>query len=182
MIFSAGHLWDEARNLDALERAAPRLPWPVFVAGESQDSHGGEIRPHHTRLLGRLSQRALAAWLGRSAIFALPARYEPFGLSVLEAGLSGCALVLGDLPSLREVWRTRAVFVPPDDAAALEQALAGLIAEPDRRQSLAAGAHKRALEYTPERMVDSYLEAYAYVLARGEAYREDALYPRRVAV
>ena len=182
MIFSAGHLWDEAKNLDALERAAPRLPWPVFVAGESQDGQSGEIRPHHTRLLGRLSQRALAAWLGRSSIFALPARYEPFGLSVLEAGLSGCALVLGDLPSLREVWRNRAVFVPPDDAAALEQALAGLITEPDRQQSLAAGAHKRALEYTPERMVDSYLEAYAYVLARGEAYREDALYPRRVAV
>ena len=37
----------------------------------------------------------------------LPARYEPFGLSILEAALSGCALVLGDLPSLRELWDRR---------------------------------------------------------------------------
>ncbi len=37
----------------------------------------------------------------------LPARYEPFGLSVLEAALSGCALVLGDIPSLRESGATR---------------------------------------------------------------------------
>jgi glycogen synthase len=165
MIFSAGRLWDEAKNLEALEKAAPHLPWPVFVAGESQHPDGGEIRPHNTRLLGRLSQRALAAWLGRSSIYALPARYEPFGLSVLEAALAGCALVLGDIPSLRETWRNRAVFVPPDDPEALERALTALIQEPDRRQSLAAGAHKRALEYTPERMVEGYLQAYAHVLA-----------------
>jgi glycogen synthase len=182
MIFSAGRLWDEAKNLEALERAAPHLPWPVFVAGESQHPDGGEIRPHNTRLLGRLSQRALAAWLGRSSLYALPARYEPFGLSVLEAALAGCALVLGDIPSLREIWRNRAVFVPPDDPEALERALVGLIQEPDRRQSLAAGAHKRALEYTPERMVEGYLQAYAHVLAgREEAFAAEDLY-HQVAV
>lgn len=183
VIFSAGRLWDEAKNLDALERAAPHLPWPVFVAGDSHHPDGGEIRPHHTRLLGRLSQRALAAWLGRSSIYALPARYEPFGLSVLEAALAGCALVLGDIPSLREIWRNRAVFVAPDDPEALERALQSLIAEPDRRQSLAAGAHKRALEYTPERMVESYLEAYGQLLARrGEEPGYQDNYPQQVAV
>ena len=52
---------------------------------------------------------------GDASIFALPARYEPFGLSILEAALSGCALVLGDLPSLRELWTGAAMFVPPDD-------------------------------------------------------------------
>jgi glycosyltransferase involved in cell wall biosynthesis len=182
MIFSAGRLWDEAKNLAALETVAPRLPWPVFVAGESQHPDGGEIRPHNTRLLGRLSQRALSAWLGRSSIYALPARYEPFGLSVLEAALAGCALVLGDLPSLRETWRNRAVFVPPDDPEALEREIVSLIENPDRRQSLAAGAHKRALEYTPERMVDGYLQAYSYVLAGEEAYQTEDSYPHQVAV
>jgi glycosyltransferase involved in cell wall biosynthesis len=183
VIFSAGRLWDEAKNLDALERAAPHLPWPVFVAGDSHHPDGGEIRPHHTRLLGRLSQRALAAWLGRSSIYALPARYEPFGLSVLEAALAGCALVLGDIPSLREIWRNRAVFVAPDDPEALERALRSLIAEPDRRQSLAAGAHKRALEFTPERMVESYLAAYGEILAgRGESSEYQDNYPQQVAV
>jgi glycosyltransferase involved in cell wall biosynthesis len=165
IVFAAGRLWDEAKNLEALEKVAPSLPWPVFVAGENHHPDGGEARPHHTRLLGRLSQRALAAWLGRSSIYALPARYEPFGLSILEAALSGCALVLGDIPSLREIWRNCAVFVAPDDPEALEAALLDLIADPDRRHSLATNARTRAIERTPARMVDGYLEAYSEVLA-----------------
>ena len=52
--------------------------------------------------------------MGRAAIYALPARYEPFGLSILEAALSGCALVIGDIPSLREIWADAALFVPSD--------------------------------------------------------------------
>ncbi|MEA2693068.1 MAG: glycogen synthase [Acidobacteriota bacterium] len=165
IVFAAGRLWDEAKNLAALERVAPELPWPIYVAGQSQHPDGGEIRPHSTRLLGRLTPRAMAAWLGRAAIYALPARYEPFGLSALEAALAGCVLVLGDIPSLREVWRNRAVFVAPDDPAALRTALLSLIENPDRRNALAAGARARALELSPERMLEGYLAAYGELLA-----------------
>jgi glycogen(starch) synthase len=187
ILFAAGRLWDEAKNLEALEQVAPHLPWPVYVAGENHHPDGGEARPHHTRLLGRLSQRALAAWLGRAAIYALPARYEPFGLSILEAALSGCALVLGDIPSLRELWRNRAVFVPPDDPEALEHAILRLIEDRDRRTSLAASARTRAIERTTERMVEGYLAAYGEVLAAGDAgdAADTALpetYPTQVAV
>lgn len=182
ILFSAGRLWDEAKNLEALESVAPNLPWPVFVAGENHHPDGGEARPHHTRLLGRLSQRALAAWLGRASIYVLPARYEPFGLSVLEAALSGCALVLGDIPSLRELWRNRAVFVPPDDPEALEDAVLRLIEDPDRRNAMAAGARSRAIERTTERMVEGYLEAYGEVLAAQESGEVDRAFPTQVAV
>jgi glycogen(starch) synthase len=183
IVFAAGRLWDEAKNLEALERVAPTLPWDIFVAGENIHPDGGEIRPHHTRLLGNLSQRALAAWLGRASIYCLPARYEPFGLSALEAALSGCALVLGDIPSLREIWRHRAVFVPPDDPEALENELKRLIEDPDRRASLAAGGRARALQLTPEKMLDSYLAAYGEVLAdRAAALDDTGSYPAQVAV
>lgn len=181
LIFAAGRLWDDAKNLETLEAVAPRLPWPVFVAGDAQHPDGGEVRTHHTRLLGRLSERALAAWLGRAAIYALPARYEPFGLSVLEAALAGCALVLGDIPSLRETWRNRALFVPPDDPEALENALTRLAEDDDRRNSLAAGARSRALKLTPERMVEGYLEAYGEVLA-GTGRSEALAVPEQMAV
>ena len=184
MLFSAGRLWDEAKNLEALERVAPRLPWPIFVAGDNHHPDGGEIRPHNTRLLGRLSQRALAAWLGRASIYALPARYEPFGLSILEAALAGCTLILGDIPSLREIWRNRAVFVDPDDTEALEREVMSLIESPERRQSLAAGARSRALELTPERMVSGYLTAYGEMLATRAVPEEseETTFLRRVAV
>jgi glycogen(starch) synthase len=165
IVFAAGRLGDEAKSFETLETAAAHLPWPVFVAGEAHHPDGGEARPHHTRLLGRLSPRALAAWLGRASIYCLPSRYEPFGLSILEAALSGCALVLGDIPSLREIWRHRAVLVPPGDPEALADAVRKLIEDPDRRSALAAGGRARALQLTPAKMVDGYLAAYGEVLA-----------------
>lgn len=163
LIFTAGRLWDEAKNLAALEAAAPRLPWPVVVAGENRHPEGG-VRQTPLRLLGRLPEAEVARWLARAAIYALPARYEPFGLSALEAALAGCALVLGDIPSLREVWGDAACYVPPDDATALEHALAGLIADESRRTRMAARARRRALAYSPDRMARGYLAVYRRLL------------------
>ncbi len=91
----------------------------------------------------------------------MDARYEPFGLSVLEAALAGCALVLGDVPSLRELWDDAAVFVAPDDADALRGALAALIADARGRTRLAERAHERAGSYDTERMAAAYLALYS---------------------
>jgi glycogen(starch) synthase len=162
LIVSAGRLWDEAKNVSALASIAPRLPWRVCLAGENgQNSFAGL---HDIKYLGRLSSDELSVWLARASIFALPAKYEPFGLSILEAALSGCALVLGDIPSLREVWGDAAMFVPPEDADALERTLRELIADEPRRNELARRAVHRAHEFTPERTAKGYLEAYSELL------------------
>lgn len=156
-VFAAGRLWDEAKNLAALQAVAPRLPWPVCVAGSCAHPDGRERRPAGVQSLGELAPRDVAAQMACASIYALPARYEPFGLSVLEAALSGCALVLGDIPSLREVWGDAAVFVPPDDTQALEDALRHLIARPDQRSRLAGAAHRRALRFSPRAMAQAWL-------------------------
>jgi glycogen synthase len=160
-ILAAGRLWDEAKNVESLEAVAPRLDWPVLVAGDSQHPSGGEVRSRYVRTLGRLSPRELSGYMGRASIYALPARYEPFGLSALEAALAGCALVLGDIPSLREVWEDAAVFVPPDDTDMLARALRRLVTEPVLCSRMSTLARTRALGFSPERMADAYLAAYA---------------------
>ncbi len=160
-ILSTGRLWDEARNLEVLETVAPRLDWPVFVAGDCRHPDGGEVRARYVRSLGKLPPKELARYMGRASIFTLPARYSPFGLPVLEAALAGCALVLGDIPSLREVWEGAAVFVPPDDIDVLARALSRLASEPVLRNRMSTLARTRALEFSPERMVDAYLAVYA---------------------
>lgn len=163
-VFSAGRLWDEAKNLEALNRIAPRLQWPVYVAGPTDAPDGASRPAPNVRPLGLLESGAVSDWLARAAIYALPARYEPFGLSVLEAALSGCALVLGDIPSLREVWSTSALYVVPDDPGALRQTLAQLIRNPILRMRMAARARARGLRYSPRRMAEGYLDAYRELL------------------
>lgn len=163
LVLSAGRLWDEAKNLRALDAAAGGVPWEVVVAGptEPPEGAGPRARPARVRLLGTLEPRELADWYGRASLYALPARYEPFGLSVLEAALSGCALVLGDVESLRETWDGAARFVDPDDPEELAATLRELAADAAGRLELAATALGRALELTPERQARRYLKLYA---------------------
>lgn len=153
-VLTAGRLWDEAKNVSAVARIASRLPWPAYVAGEC----GAELTG--CRALGRLSQDALAGWYARAAIYAHPARYEPFGLCVLEAAMAGCALVLGDIESLREIWGDCAVYVAPDDSDALQAALLRLIGDPQLRMEMAARSTERARTFTPARMAQQYAEVY----------------------
>ena len=156
LVLTAGRVWDEAKNVEALVRVAPRLAWPVAIAGE------GDVGPG-VDALGRLGRRELDEVLAAAAIFTEPARYEPFGLAALEAGLAGCALVLGDIPSLREVWGDAALYVSPDDDDELERSLRMLVDDPELRSGLGERARRRALSYSLERAADGYLAAYRRV-------------------
>jgi glycogen synthase len=162
-VLSAGRLWDEAKNVAALCAAAPRLAWPVIVAGPPGDAVPPGDAP--VRCLGALEASELAGWMHRAAIYALPARYEPFGLSALEAAQAGCALVLGDLSSLREVWEDAALFVPPADARALAGAITSLIEDEGLRRRMAALASHRAARFPRVRMAAGYSDAYGRLAA-----------------
>jgi glycogen(starch) synthase len=164
-ILAAGRLWDEAKNIRALESVAPKLPWRIYVAGDDRHPGGGGRLPStRLRLLGRLAAAELTQFYYQAAIYALPARYEPFGLTVLEAALSGCALVLGDIGSLRENWDGAALFVRPDNPEAICTALSRLIDAPDLRKDLAARARHRGLGFDAARMSRAYSQVYEELL------------------
>jgi glycosyltransferase involved in cell wall biosynthesis len=172
-IATVGRLWDPAKNIAALGDIASSLAWPIYAAGSNIDLDGKPRRARGLHPLGELSRPEVASLLSRAAIFALPARYESFGLSVLEAALAGCALVLGDIPELRETWNDTAIYVPPDDRRALTVALQELIDDSDRRTDMARRARARALARAPERTASAYLALYAE-LRRAQSKSSDA--------
>lgn len=152
-VLGVGRVWDEAKNLQALERVASRLEWPVVVAGE-----GGA--------LGRVDDATLRRLYAEAAVFAEPARYEPFGLAALEAALSGCALVLGGIDSLREVWGDAALYVDPFDDDALAATLRRVIADELLRRRLTDAARDRASRYPRARMAAAYADLYERLAVR----------------
>ncbi|NYZ12114.1 glycosyltransferase family 4 protein [Azospirillum sp. RWY-5-1] len=167
LFLAAGRLWDEAKNIAAVDAIAARVPWPVFVAGDTGGPDGNHTPLAHACPLGRLATDEMRDWYGQAAVFVHPARYEPFGLAPLEAALAGCALVLGDIPSLRELWDGAADFVPPGDTTALGDALRRLAADSDRCSHLGAAARERAGRYSAGRMVRAYLDLYADMAGLG---------------
>jgi glycosyltransferase involved in cell wall biosynthesis len=161
-VLGSGRFWDAAKNLAALDAVAEGLDWPVVVAGDLGDGPA----PRHARTTGVLDSTALAALRQAAPIYAAPAVYEPFGLGILEAARDRCALVLGDIPSLRELWEDAAIFVDPRDPPALREVLACLIETPQVRDDLAASAQARAAEYSIERTAAAYRALYQRLLTK----------------
>lgn len=193
LVLAAGRMWDEAKNLGALALAAPALPWPVVVAGplrqpgaaadgqlpvpevgEISTGREGGAGPASIRFLGPLPFEALAPWLRRAAVFAAPARYEPFGLAVLEAAQAGCALVLGDLASFREVWEDAALYVDPSDPDAISGAIEHLAGDSCLRRRLQRAATARAARYTTAAMASAMLQIYRHCGSHAHAGRPSA--------
>jgi glycosyltransferase involved in cell wall biosynthesis len=164
LIFAAGRMWDAAKNLAVLVRASKDLDWPVFVAGTASESAGKPASG--IELMGELSHAELGERMQRAAIFVSPAQYEPFGLSVLEAASNGCALILSDIPTFRELWNGAALFAAPNDVVGLRDNLVELCGNPATRLRLQRAAFARACGYSMRSMADNYVRLYRSLLRR----------------
>ena len=151
-VFTAGRLWDRGKDVATLDRAAARIAWPFEAAGPLAGPHGESVTVTHLRPLGRLDEAGIAARLAERPIFASAARYEPFGLAVLEAALAGCALVLSDIATFRELWDGAATFVAPGDDAGFATAIEAFAADPALRAARGRLAATRAAAFAPDRM------------------------------
>ncbi len=145
--------------------AAARLDAPVIAAGPLESPGGGRRTLLHVQTLGRLDGASVAAWLARSPVFVSIALYEPFGLTVLEAAQAGCALVLADIATFRELWDGAALFVDPADGGALAATLRRLLDDPGETARLGEAARLRAGRYGLEPMAAGMREVYRTVLA-----------------
>ncbi|ODS86673.1 MAG: hypothetical protein ABS46_00750 [Cytophagaceae bacterium SCN 52-12] len=163
-IVTIGRLWDKAKNIALLQRVAPRLPWPVVAVGDQSLEDGAKKTDEEEGSMiytGRLDPDRVSGLLASSAIYAHPALYEPFGLSVLEAAQAGCALVLSRIGSLVENWRYAALFVRTDDGGkSLEEALLALSGSPELLSFYQYKAKERATKFSISKTAFSYWKVY----------------------
>ncbi len=165
-VFTAGRLWDRVKNIAVLDRVAARLSIPFFAAGTTEGPHGETIKVDALHLLGTLGSAQIADRLSKRPIFASAASFEPFGLAVLEAASAGCALVLSDIPTFRELWDGVATFVPFHDDAAFARAINEIIGDEGRRVALGNAARERATLYTPAIAAGQMVSIYRTLAAR----------------
>jgi glycosyltransferase involved in cell wall biosynthesis len=127
---------------------------------------GGQTWLENVTLLGHLSGIQMMDAYRRAGVYASPARYEPFGLTVLEAALHGCPLVLSDIPTFRELWHGAALFLPVDDQSAWRRTLNQLAKDETQRAKLGMAARERATRFSAERMAQDYFAAYQQLRQR----------------
>jgi glycosyltransferase involved in cell wall biosynthesis len=110
---------------------------------------------------GAQTEAQLRVLYSRASIYAATARYEPVGMSALDAALSRCAIVANDIPSFRETWGDAALYFRTNDAASLAESIRRLTSDREMCRAYANLAYGRARErFTTKRMIDQYLQLY----------------------
>jgi glycogen synthase len=169
-VVTAARAWDEAKGMrtfdDAITAMGDSAP-DVHLFGGLDGPDGEVFRPLRLKSEGILSNSELRRRLQCATIYCAPSLYEPFGLAPAEAAAAGCALVLSDIGSFRELWDGCALFFPPGDSARLTDAIRSLMHDPERVAKLGAVSAARARErYSVDRFANDYLSLY-FDLMRG---------------
>ena len=100
--------------------------------------------------LGYVSEEERTRELLEAKAFVAPSLGgESFGMVLTEACACAAPVVASDIAGYRDVMTPETgVLVPPDDPRLLAEATIGLLGDESRRQQLAAGARRRAREYS----------------------------------
>jgi glycosyltransferase involved in cell wall biosynthesis len=160
--------------LAAATQVLPRFPDVALVlVGEGALRAALEARVAHAGLRDRvhfLGQREdVPALLAAAKLFVLPSHEEGFPNALLEAmahGLPVVATRVGGVPEA-VVHGETGLLVPPQDPAALAEALGALLRDPDLAQKMGrAGRERAASQFTLDRMVRETEALYAELLAR----------------
>jgi glycosyltransferase involved in cell wall biosynthesis len=173
----------EQKGVDVAIRALASLPKDtvLVVLGE------GTERPRLLALAEELGvggrvflpgrQPDVAAWLRRTSVLVHPARWEGFGLGVLEAMLAGLPVVASDVSSLPElvVDGVTGLLVPSDDPDALALGVTRALEEGSGLG--AAGRDRARRAFSVAKMADRTVELYKSLRLRDSARAASATAP-----
>ena len=153
------------KGIDQAIRALPQLPADtvLVVLGEGPERHALEQLARdldverRVFLVGRVPD--VAAWLRRAAVYVQPARWEGFGLGVLEAMHAALPVVATNVSSLPELVADdeTGLLVPADDPTALARAIDVALGRPDLGT---AGLARARAEFSVERMANRTADLY----------------------
>lgn len=109
-------------------------------------------------------------------VIALSSITEAFPYSVVEAMMTGKAIVSTDVGGIKEALGDTGVLVEPRQPRQMAESLISLLENVDLRLSMGEDARERALNYfTIEKVLDIYLQSYKHLAADLDEYKVIAI-------
>jgi len=116
------------------------------------------------RFTGRIADLEFARYYAEATMAVIPSLYEGFGMPAGEAMACGVPVISTSGGALPEVVGDAGILVPPGDAAALRDAIAALLDDPERRMrlgeaGLARVSNSLTWRHAAQKTVEVYREA-----------------------
>jgi glycosyltransferase involved in cell wall biosynthesis len=151
-------------------RAAP-ADWTLVLAGSQGYDAESALQAvaesparDRIRITGYLTDKELAEWYAKAAIFAFPSLDEGFGMPALEAMAAGIPVIAANRSSLPEICGDAALLVDPERDEELAGAIEILAADGQRRAEMAAKGKLHAGGYRWEDAVLKTAAVYKELL------------------
>ena len=144
----------------------------VTAAAEAQFESRLTVLPHagRVRRTGVVTDSELSSLYAGATLFIFPSLVEGFGYPLLEAMSHGVCSIARNGSAMKEIGGDAVRLVETTRPEEIAAAALDLLADPRRRDDLAARGRARASTFTIEKMVERTLECYASV-ARAERSR-----------
>lgn len=143
-IIYVGRLSSE-KNLDALLNASVKQRCRTLIIGSGAEEITLKVK-HPSELIewkGNIPNSELPNWFNRARIFMLTSHHEGNPKVLLEAMACGSAIIGADSPGIRDIIdHGNTGILSAGDPESLAEAIAGLLANPERQLQL--GIHARA--------------------------------------
>jgi len=165
--------------VDAMIDVLPRFPeFTAIITGQALAEHQDYLRAMEDKIraaglseriifLGNLAAEEIPRWYQNVAIMVACPRYEPFGITPLEAMASGCAVVASRTGAFEYIVKPgeTGALVPTGDAQALADALITLMQDPEKIVSMgSAGRDRVTAEFSIEKEAEGIAQVYRAVL------------------
>jgi len=130
--------------------------------GDDTNKSGGGIE-----FRGRVSEGEKRRLLGEASIMVAPnLGGESFGLVLVEAMASGCAVIASDIPAFRAVAGGAVKLVRPGSSVDLGEAISRLLSDPSAIEALSRAGRKRAGDFDWSRVLPQYRACYQTAVER----------------
>lgn len=155
----------KGKGLHTLMHAVAKIDCKLLVVGSfvddayfrklAQDLQIGK-RVHFT---GRIPHGKLPDYYRAADVFCVPSTiFEGQGIVFIEAMACGKPIVTTNLPAVKDTVGNAAILVPPEDAKALQKALAKLQSDPRMRTLLSTRALRNSKQFAEEPVMRKYLK------------------------
>lgn len=168
-------IYDNATALQAFALVVARMPGArLVIAGTGPERAALEVLARElgvasmVRFAGRLDREAMAELLRECTVALNPSRVDNTPNSLLEALASGVPVVSTDVGGVSFIVEhgVTALLVPPQDPAAMAQAVLRVLTEPGLAHRLSANGLAEVQRYTWERVAPRLAEVYRAAIDR----------------